>query len=64
MLEFAYRSFALGMIVIEVVEDRGGFGRALSKHRKQQPALLGVMDRLGKLVDVEEHRAQGRHIGD
>jgi hypothetical protein len=61
--QFADHGLAGGLLAVQAVEHRGELGRHLSQAREQQFALPGVVQLLRAPVDVEEHRAQHREVG-
>ena len=63
VLELAHRGRAAPVVGIETVEHLGGLRAAGADARKQQLGFLRVVDPLRKLVDVEQHRAQHREVG-
>ena len=58
MLQLAHGFFAVQVIALEPVNGAHELGRFLGNFRKQEVGLFGVMQLLGKLVNVEQHRAQ------
>ncbi len=63
MFELADRRLALGMLGVQPVQRGGQLGAAPAQRRKQQLALLGMVQALGKLVHVQQHRAQHVEVG-
>ena len=63
VLQVADGAFAAGMVLVEAVEHLVGLGGARAQLREQQLRFLQVVALLGKLVHVEQHRAQRREVG-
>ena len=60
MLKLPNGPFTRSVVALQLVQQGAQLWGALAQPRKQQPAFLGVVQPLGKLVDVEQHGAQQR----
>ena len=63
VLELADRALALVVLAVEPIEHRTRLGAAAAQPREQQARFLRVVQPFGKLVDVEQHRAQRTEVG-
>jgi hypothetical protein len=63
VLQVEHGAMAARVIAVEAIERGGRLRAARADLGKQQRGLLGVVHLLGKLVDVEQHRAQDPEVG-
>jgi hypothetical protein len=63
VLETADRGLAARVFGVQPVDHRRQLRRLGAQFREQQLAFLAVVQPLGELVDVEQHRAQDVEIG-
>ena len=63
MFEIADGALAGGVVAIEPVQRRGELGATLAHDREQQFGFLAVVELLGELVHIEQHRTQHAEVG-